>query len=224
MLKYAQIVSFSINQFPFDKVLAAGVFRVPKLDRLHVDWAEKTRNPEPAYADNLKLRGRMQNLSDDSAFYRIYHAWVASVIAPKFGKRISYSAHPKMRVHLAGTGSVSDFHRDADVTGRSDQINCYLPFTDVFESNTLWCESVYGSRDYQPINLKYGEALIWDGGLLEHGTFRNKTSQTRVSCDFRFSVQNPDLVREPWSKILSGRTGAASQGPLPDLLKLPNTV
>jgi hypothetical protein len=205
MLKYAQVVSFPTEQFPFEKILAASVFRVPRLERLHIYWAEKTGNPVPSYADNLKLRRRMQNLADDSAFYKVYHSWIASVLAPRFGKRISYSAHPKMRVHLAGTGSVSDFHRDADVTGRADQINCFLPFTDVFESNTLWCESAYGLKDYQPINLKYGEALLWDGGFLEHGTFSNETSQTRVSCDFRFSVLKPDQVREPWSNILLGR-------------------
>lgn len=102
----------------------------------------------------------MQALPDDSPFYILHHKWIAELVAPKFGKRIRYSAHPKMRVHLAGTSSVSDFHRDADVTGRSDQINCYLPFTDVFDSDTLWAESAYGLQDYHPINLRYGEALI----------------------------------------------------------------
>ena len=174
MLKYAQVVSFATDKYPFDKVLAAYVFKVPELDRLHVYLAKKTGKSQASYEDNLKLRRLMQNLSDDSLFYRVYHKWVREVVAPKFGYRISYSAHPKMRVHLAGTGSVSEFHRDADVTGRPDQINCYLPFTDVSDTNTLWCESSYGLKDYRPINLKYGEALIWDGGFLEHGTFPMK--------------------------------------------------
>ena len=117
MLKYAQVVSFATDRYPFDKVLAGSVFRVPGLDRLHVYWARHTRK-SASYNDNLKLRRFMQNLPDESPFYTIYHKWVAEVLAPKFGYRISYSAHPKMRVHLAGTGSVSEFHRDAEVTGR----------------------------------------------------------------------------------------------------------
>lgn len=206
MLKYAQVISFPTDRYPFDKVLAEDVFKVPRLDCLHVYLAAQAGTNKASYADNLKLRRLMQTLADDSPFYKLYHKWIAELIAPKFGGRISYSAHPKMRVHLAGTGSVSEFHRDVDVTGRSTQINCYLPFTDVFDTNTLWCESAYGWEDYRPINLKYGEALIWDGGFLKHGTFRNATSRTRVSCDFRFSVKNRERVRQPWSDILLGRT------------------
>jgi hypothetical protein len=205
MLKYAQVISFATEQYPFDKVLAATVFKVPRLDGLHVNWAAQSGKSKASYEDNLELRRLMQNLHDDSPFYKLYHKWIADNIAPRFGKRISYSAHPKMRVHLAGTGSVSEFHRDVDVTGRSDQINCYLPFTDVFDTNTLWCESAYGLEDYCPINLKYGQALVWDGGFLKHGTFRNETSHTRVSCDFRFSVRNQQRVVPPWSDILLGR-------------------
>jgi hypothetical protein len=205
MLKYAQVISFATDQYPFDKVLAATVFKVPRLDSLHVYWAGQSGKSKASYGDNLELRRLMQNLHDDSPFYKLYHKWIADLIAPRFGKRISYSAHPKMRVHLAGTGSVSEFHRDVDVTGRFDQINCYLPFTDVFDTNTLWCESACGLEDYRPINLKYGQALVWDGGFLKHGTFRNETSHTRVSCDFRFSVRERQRVQPPWSDILLGR-------------------
>jgi hypothetical protein len=206
MLKYAQVISFATDKYPFDKVLAATVFKVPRLDCLHVSWAQHTGKDKASYGDNLALRKLMQTLSDDSPFYKLYHAWIVEQIAPKFGKQISYSAHPQMRVHLAGSGGVSEFHRDVDVTGRYDQINCYLPFTDVFDSNTLWCESDYGLKDYRPINLKFGEAFIWDGGFLQHGTFRNETAHTRVSCDFRFSVKKAERVRAPWSEILRGRT------------------
>jgi hypothetical protein len=205
MLKYSQIISYSPDRYPFGKFLEALVFKVPRLDQLHVHYSATIGSRNLCYEDNLHLRGLLQKLPDDSPFYAIYHKWIAELVAPHFGKRISYSAHPKMRVHLVGTGSVSEFHRDVDVTGRPDQINCYLPFTDVFETNTLWCERTYGMKDYVPINLKYGEALIWDGGFLEHGTVPNETDHTRVSCDFRFSPYQPERVKEPWSEILAGR-------------------
>jgi len=205
MPKYSQVISYSTDIYPFSNFLAAAVFNVPTLDQLHLLYSAQAGSRSLCYEDNLKLRGLLQRLPDDSPFYAIYHKWIAELVAPHFGKRISYSAHPKMRVHLAGTGSVSEFHRDADVTGRPDQINCYLPFTDVFETNTVWCENSYGLKDYAPINLRYGEALVWDGGFLEHGTVRNETDRTRVSCDFRFSPSHPERVKEPWSQILAGR-------------------
>lgn len=205
MLKYSRVISYDTDKYPFNKVLSTYVFKVPHINKLHIYWSKQNGGRKNSYKDNIKLRKLMQKLPDNSLFYKFYHKWVAEVLAPKYGFKISYSAHPKMRVHLGKTGSVSDFHRDADVTKRDEQINCYLPFTDVFDTNTLWCETSYGLGDYKPLNLKYGEALIWDGGYLEHGTLNNETDFTRVSCDFRFKPFKPELIKYPWSKILVAR-------------------
>jgi len=204
MLKHAMIIEYNTQKYPFDKVLSA-LFKAPVLHKLHVTYQQKTIKPFLTYDDNLKLRNVMQQMKDDSLFYKVYHHWIAGVLSPYYGNDVTYSAHPKMRVHLAGTGSVSSFHRDVDITKREEQINCYLPFTDVFDTNTLWCESDYDLKDYQPINLKFGQAILWDGGYLTHGTVGNKTEFTRVSCDFRFKPKFPERVKPPWSEILSGR-------------------
>jgi hypothetical protein len=65
---------------------------------------------------------------------------------------------------------------------------------------------------YGPVNLRYGQALLWDGGLLEHGTYPNLTGSTRVSCDFRFHPLHPERVARPWRDVLAGRGSAP--GPL----------
>ena len=44
-----------------------------------------------------------------------------------------------------------------------------------FAGNALWCEAEYGARDYRPIDLMPGEALLFDGGYLEHGSVANDT-------------------------------------------------
>jgi hypothetical protein len=77
---------------------------------------------------------------------------------------------------------------------------------------TVWAESRYGARDYEPVDLRYGQALLWDGGLLEHGTYPNLTDSTRVSCDFRFHPLHPERVARPWRDVLAGRGSAP--GPL----------
>jgi hypothetical protein len=205
MEEHAVLVEYDPDRYPFQQVLAAEVFRVARLDQMHLVWRRRTRRDELTYADNLSLRQRMQQLPGDCTFYKLYHAWIASEVARAYGGKISYSAHPKMRVHLAGTGSVSEFHTDVAVTSRTDQINCYLPFTDVYDTCTIWSESRYGARDYQPINLRYGQALLWDGGQLEHGTYQNLTDSTRVSCDFRFRPLHPERVVSPWRDVLAGR-------------------
>lgn len=204
------ILKYDVRKYPFHFILASQVFRIKKLNTLHKVWQRQTGKDTLTYEDNLTLRKLMQSIKDDSLFYKLYHAWIARIVAPHFGGKITYSAHPKMRVHLAGTGSVSAFHRDAEITDRAEQINCYLPFTDVANGATLLCESTYGAQDYHPINLRYGEALLWDGGMLKHGTLANDTEQTRVSCDFRFIAKKPEIVASPYRDILSGRPAQAS--------------
>lgn len=205
MIRNAIVIEYDIHKYPFKRVLETQVYRIPDLAKMHRYWKLQKKVNSLDYQDNLRLRKLMQQLPDEVLFYQVYHRWVAQVIAPRFHQKISYTKHPKMRVHLAGTGAVSDFHRDAHITKRDEQINVYLPFTDVAGGATLWCESDYGNRQFEPLDLKYGQALLWDGGYLEHGTVENNTDHTRVSCDFRFHPLLPEQVEAPWKDILSGR-------------------
>jgi len=201
----AVIIMYDTKKYRFREVLCKYVFKVRRLEYLHKYWLLQSKKDRLNYSDNLLLRRVMQQLPDDSLFYKIYHSWVKSIIAPKYGRKISYSMHPKMRVHLSGTDSVSNFHRDVCITGREEQINVYLPFTDVFNGCTLWAENGYGTEKYEPLNLKYGQALIWDGGYIKHGTIKNDTEFTRVSCDFRFHYFDRNRVDKDFVSILSNR-------------------
>ncbi len=199
------IIDYDTALYPFQTYLATYIFKVKQLETLHLNWQLRSGRKELQYADNLHLRKKMQSLPDTAAFYNIYRRWVTRVLAPHYGDQISYASHPKMRVHLAGTPSVCGFHTDIEVTKRPEQINCYLPFTNVYDSNTLYIETDYGSENYKPLNLNYGQALLWDGGCLKHGTVPNTTSATRVSCDFRFHPHTLEKVRAPWCNVLSAR-------------------
>ena len=201
----AHIINYDIKVYPFREMISKTVFRVPELRYLHRYWSRQSKKDTLSYQDNLSLRAAMQNLSQESDFYKIYHPWVANIIGAKVGRKLSYSLHPKFRVHLSGTQSASGFHRDAHITKRPEQINVYLPFTDVFDGNTLWCEDDYGSENFIPLNLTYGQALLWDGGYLKHGTVINDTGFTRVSCDFRFHYKDESLADNDIRSVLSGR-------------------
>lgn len=188
------VLPYDTDRFPFAAALRHEVFRVPHLDRLHrqVIAAARAagRGGRLRNRDNLQARALMQQLPDDSALLRIYHAFVVTVLVPLAGSRISYSRRPKMRVHFPGTGSVSSMHTDAPVTERPDQINLWVPFTDVEGSRALWLESDYGRADFAPVPLRYGQVLIFDGGYLGHGSVRNDTDRTRISMDTRFAYSH----------------------------------
>lgn len=187
------ILRYDTARFPFAAVLRRDVFRVPDLARLH-EYTQTVRQTKGQggplrMRDNLNARELMQRLPDDSTFLRVYHAFIVAVLAPLIGRPISYSNRPKMRVHFPGTESVSSMHSDVPVTKRTDQINFWLPFTDVADSAALWLESDYGRADYAPVALHYGEVLIFDGGYLNHGSVGNKTAVTRISLDMRFGYK-----------------------------------
>lgn len=187
------ILRYDTRRFPFAAVLRRDVFRVADLARLHdAVRRRRERAGRPARAtsyDNVTAGSIIADQPADADLWRLYHGFMLRVLAPWVGRSISYTSHPKTRVHLADTASVSSFHHDICVTKRIDQVNVWLPFTDVDGAATLWLESDYGRGDFQPIAVRYGELLVFDGGYLGHGSVRNSTDTTRVSFDLRFSYK-----------------------------------
>jgi hypothetical protein len=187
------IMRYDTGRYPFAAVLRRDVFGVPRLELLHEHYlaAGRQRGQRTSLSqdDNLAARELMQDLPDGSPFQRLYHHFLRTWLARLVGRPVSYSGHAKMRVHFPGTDSVSGFHADVPVTRRIDQVNLWVPFTDVEDSAALWLESGYGLADFAPVPLRYGEALIFDGGYLEHGSVPNSTGLTRVSMDLRFAFK-----------------------------------
>ena len=99
-----------------------------------------------------------------------------------------YQQSPVMRIHLHGGHSISGMHRDRDKGQASEVLNLWLPFTDVSETNSIWIEPEDGSGALTPVTLSYGQALIFRAADLLHGSKRNNSGATRVSCDIRFHV------------------------------------
>jgi hypothetical protein len=187
------LLEYDTARFPFAPVLSRDVFKVRRLDLLH-DYLSRqnarsgrTRRLRPK--DNVTICGMMERQPPGSDFWTLYHRFMLAVLAPLVGRGISYTSHPKLRIHLAGTPSVSSFHHDICVTKRIDQVNFWMPFVDVAAGGTIWLESDYGKGDFAPVPVRYGQVLIFDGGYLGHGSVFNDSGGTRVSLDMRFSYK-----------------------------------
>jgi hypothetical protein len=194
----ARLLSFDTTRFPF-AALAAASFGVVDLDCLH-ERRDDLGQP-PSYADNVRLRQQLRAGLEATPFFAHYRELLYTVVAPLFAMKLSYSSHPQFRVHLAGSPSASTWHTDQQVTGRADQINIWLPFVSTCVANTLWVETDYGRGDYAPVTVEYGQMLLFDGGLLSHGTVANTSGQTRVSMDLRFAPREPGALQ----RFLPGR-------------------
>lgn len=118
-------------------------------------------------------------------YFDTYYNFLKEVIKPLYQDKIVYQKIPTFRVHLNGNVAVGEFHRDRDYNHGRNELNYWLPFTNAWDSNTIWIESEEGKKDYKSYAVNYGEVLIFDGANLEHGNIANTTGQTRASVDFR---------------------------------------
>lgn len=219
-------LEYDTERFPFD-VIAAEVLGVRSIQTLADEvLREKRRNQPNAEldaTDNFVLRSKLTSIGPEHPLRTTYVALVSNVVGPAFGGTISLTRHPTFRVQLAGTNSVSAPHRDADVTRRLDYINIWVPFIDVAGPSTIWIADDYGSQRTEPIDVRYGEILIFDGGLLVHESVTNTTSTSRVGFDARFVPRTEegaqraalivadrrpeDLVLAPEGSVPVGRGG-----------------
>ena len=187
------LLDYDTKRFPFAQVLSRDVYKVRRLDQLHVYLKQHRQKHGGStyftHKDNLIVREMMQKQPKEATFWKLYHNFMLRVLSPWVGRALSYTSNPKMRIHLAGTRSVSSFHHDICVTKRIDQINFWMPFNDVSGDSALWVESDYGKCDFKPVPVRYGQVLIFDGGYLGHGSVFNGSDVTRLSLDMRFSYK-----------------------------------
>ncbi|MEJ7610066.1 MAG: hypothetical protein WKF88_02690 [Ferruginibacter sp.] len=128
-------------------------------------------------------------------FTGLYDDFIKNVIQKMYDGKIVYQAIPTFRIALRDNIAVGEYHkdrnyRDEEWAKKVKEHNFFLPFTDAFDTNTIWVESEIDKGDFAPMNCKYGECIQWDGSNLTHGNEPNKTGKTRVSVDFRVMLES----------------------------------
>ena len=144
-------------------------------------------HPQPLmWQRGRAYRELLEATSCDPAFQDLLGAFMGEAVSRIAGPVISYQKKPAVRVALSDCGSISGFHRDIEAGQHPDASNLWIPMTSVSGANALWIETEPDSDRYRPVPLEYGEAMIFDGGHVRHGSVANDTGSTRVSIDVRF--------------------------------------
>jgi hypothetical protein len=112
-------------------------------------------------------------------------AFVDGELSRLFQSRPELRHPPRFRFHPPGWDSISPYHKESAYGLAQGASNVWVPLTPVAGSNSLWVESAEDRRDFRPVELRYGQALVFDAVRLTHGSQRNRTRSTRVSFDFR---------------------------------------
>ena len=189
-----QLTSFDNSVYNFRPLLEQ-VFECEDLENIHLTHTHLI----PDYGTLSKPWPYNENTSNfHSIFYKklnepwgeiidLYERFIDNCVSDLVGEQFLYQKFPTFRVHLPNLKAVTKWHYDADRDHRHPlgEINFILPITNMFETNTIWCETAPNRHDYKPIEAANNQLIRFNGNRRHHGNKENKTSQTRFSFDFR---------------------------------------
>ena len=193
------ILKYDINKYNFQEIV--GQLYASKLNKLHNDSEEEYKEVKGLARDSDTIFHKVfYNKYKEGwpELKNLYDKFIKEIILPIINeKKIIYQKFPTFRVHLPGNKVISTWHRDGDELHKhpKGEINFILPLTKSYDTNTVWVESEPEKLDFHPVNMKYGEFLMFNGNECIHGNKLNRTGKTRVSFDFRVipgSEYNPD--------------------------------
>lgn len=184
------IKNYDTSKYNFQS-LVSNCFEVKDLQNLHVDKKNLLPKEKLKFENESKTNFHnlfYKKLNDDwEEIKESYENFISEEVSKNFNQNFVYQAFPTFRIHIPNDQAINYWHYDSDQDHRHPhwEINFQLAITDMFDSNCTWIESVPGLKDFQPMNLKYGQYSIFDGNRCMHGNKLNKTGKTRISLDFR---------------------------------------
>jgi ectoine hydroxylase-related dioxygenase (phytanoyl-CoA dioxygenase family) len=178
-------ISYNINHFPFSEKLC-NLFNIDDLTILNDNIEVFTREKD----QSTNWHKSFYQWARTEEFIQLYDEFILKVIKPIYNEQIVYQAIPTFRVAYPNNIAVGEFHKDkhyrnGEWAAKVKEDNFFLPFTNAFDTNTIWVESEEDKGDFNPMNCNYGECIQWDGCNLTHGNKINTTGKARVSVDFR---------------------------------------
>ena len=176
---------YDTNKFNFQQTFEE-LFECDSLDSLNMDIEVFKRENDQSTPFHKKYYEAIRT----SDLEKLYTLFIKEIVRPLYDESIVYQAIPTFRTAFPNNIAVGEWHKDkfyrnGEWAAEVKEDNFFLPFTDAFDTNTIWVESEEDKGDYAPMNCKYGELIQWNGSNLMHGNKTNETGKTRVSVDFR---------------------------------------
>ena len=173
---------YDTTEFPFKEVVR-DIMDVGNLEQAHKDF-KFPHKLETMKDQNTILHDRFYKAMREPDFSQLYNKFIIEFISKMFDESVLFQKFPSFRVHQPDNVAVGEFHRDSDFGHDAHEVNFWLPFTDAYETNTVWIEDPI-TKKIEAMEVEYGNVARFDGANLNHGNKTNKTGKTRMSIDFR---------------------------------------
>ena len=177
--------NYKTSSYGFEELIKS-ILEVKDLQRSHLSY-EQEEILGKGKDQSTKIHRKFYDYIDsaDEKFTELYKRFITDNIKPIFGEDLVYQKFPTFRAHFPKNVAVFAFHKDKDYNHPEQERNIYLPITDAWDTNTVWAETSEDKGDFEPIDVEYGNFVVWNGNSLNHGSKTNTTGKTRISFDFR---------------------------------------
>ena len=186
-----KFIKYNTKNYPFSDVLSK-LFSVTALEKIHCEVDNLNGFDGDLGRDS---QSRIHDLfyktikNEDSILRKLWDSFLMEEVLQAFNTKETYIVQklPNIRIHIPGAKAINRWHCDSDQDHRHPigEINCILPLTEMYESNSVWRESKPNLGDFRPFELSLGDLVFWNGNTCIHGNKVNTTDITRVSFDFR---------------------------------------
>ena len=122
--------------------------------------------------------------AQDIGFIATYQRFIRFIQDEIIGEPVVYQRLPSLRIQYPGKPSYGVMHTDREYNHPPEEINVWVPITEVRGTASMVIESDFGKHDYAPVEMPYGQMVIFDSGLM-HGNVVNEEGYTRMSFDLR---------------------------------------
>ena len=116
----------------------------------------------------------------------LYQALCSRVINDLVGEPCYVQTIPCYRFGLPNNRWVGGFHHDSDFGHSGWELNAICAFTPAHNTAALQVEKEIGNGDFEPLQLKAGDVVMFDHIERLHGCVPNREDHSVASIDFRF--------------------------------------
>lgn len=192
------IINYPKDKYDFKSVIER-IFNCQDLSKLHLSNSVEYPTFDEFTDQSTKYHELFYSKMDQE-FLPLYNQFLLEGIKDVVfeGVPLICQKVPTFRISLPGNVAVGNWHKDRDFGHDPHEINFWMPFTEAFNTNTIWIESEEDKGDFEPIRVENGEIFVFDGANLKHGNKTNDTGLTRVSVDFRVI---PESLYTPSDKV-----------------------
>lgn len=193
LLKDTRVGQYDTTRFDLRGAISA-IFDGAELGKIHQELETELPRLEVKKDQKTPLHERVY--AEFDRFRELYLSFVRHIVQEEWGTTdIVYQRVPTFRFQVPGNVGVGEFHTDGKYGHADGEVNVWVPLVDAVETRALRIESDYGTENFEPVPVKYGEYLIFDGVNLQHGNVINDTDLTRASFDFRVASASDFVPR-----------------------------